>query len=106
MSHHGSKPIDEMPEGIRRLINEMKNTAGFRGAIGSFPAGKLTKCDEGAIQFAVGEKDGKVVLDFGSPVSWIGMSPQEAADLASVLLRRAREAARSVGLSVHINLGV
>lgn len=26
-------------------------------------------------------KDGKVVLDFGTPVAWVGMTPQQAADL-------------------------
>ena len=61
--------------------------------------------DEGAIQFSIGEKDGKVVIDFGTPVAWVGMSPQQAADFASTLLKRARLVARQNGESVGFTIG-
>lgn len=66
MSHHGSEPFDGLPEDPQRkaardkLMRELMSSAkDFRGALGDFPEGRLTKTDEGAIQFAVGEKDGK-----------------------------------------------
>lgn len=53
----------------------------------------------------IGVKNGKVVLDFGTPVAWVGMNPQQAADLASTLVRHAREAARASGQSVTFVIG-
>lgn len=92
MSHHGSEPFDG-PEFAKRhqIMRDLLNsTAEFRGAIGAYPEGKLTSFDEGSIQFAVGGQDGKVVMDFGTPVRWMGMTPQQAADLASQLMKWAR----------------
>lgn len=112
MSHHGSEPFDGEPEEPERkiarqkLMRELMSSAKyFRGSLGDFPEGQLTKTDEGAIQFAVGEKDGKVVLDFGTPVNWVGMNPQQAADLASLLLKRAREVGRKNGVTVGFTIG-
>lgn len=102
MGHHSEEPFDE---NLKKILSDLKNTASFRGAIGAFPEGKLTKSDEGAIQFAVGEKDGKVVLDFGTPVSWIGMSPQDAADLAQTLFRWARTVGLKNGEVIHMTIG-
>lgn len=103
MGHHSEEPFDR--KDFDKLLRQMKETASFRGAIGAHPEGKLTKSDEGAIQFAVGEKDGKVVLDFGTPVSWIGMSAQDAADLAQTLFKWAREVGRMNGEVIHMTIG-
>jgi hypothetical protein len=106
MAHHGTEPLEGEPEDFDRkvsrnkLMRDLLETAGFRGALGDFPEGELTKTDEGAIQFAIGEKDGKVVIDFGTPVHWVGMTPQQAAELASALLKRAREVGRKNGETI------
>jgi hypothetical protein len=100
VSHHSR---DELSDDLRR---QLLDTTAFRGALGTFPAGQRTKADEGAIQFGVTEKDGKVILDFGGPVAWIGMEPQQAADLASLMLKHARAAGRKSGAVVTLNLGV
>lgn len=112
MAHHGSEPpFAEEPESPEQkiaranLMRDLLSTTGFRGALGDFPEGALTKTDEGAIQFAIGEKDGKVVIDFGTPVHWLGMSPQQAADFASTLLKRAREVGRKNGVSIALTIG-
>jgi hypothetical protein len=42
-----------------------------------------SESDEGEIRIAVGVEKGKVVLHFGEPTMWIGMTPQQAADLAA-----------------------
>lgn len=99
MSHHSE---DRLPDDLRR---QLLDTAAFRGALGTFPSGQLTKTDEGAIQFGVTERDGKVILDFGTPVAWVGMEPQQAADLASLMLKHARAAGRKSGQVVTLNLG-
>lgn len=99
MSHHGR---DEFPEELRR---KLLDTTSFRGALGTFPAGQLTGADEGAIQFGVTDKDGKVILDFGTPVVWLGLEPQQAADLAASMLKHAREAARASGRVISFSIG-
>lgn len=111
MSNHGSEPFDGKPEKFEdkierhKLMRDLLDTTGFRGALGEFPEGKITKTDEGAIQFALGVKDGKVVIDFGTPVHWLGMTPQQAADLASAILKKAREVARTNGETVGFTIG-
>ena len=110
MSHHGDEPFgfgEEGPDFQRRakLMRELLNTTGFRGAIGSYPDGKLTKADEGSIQFAIGEQDGKVIIDFGTSVHWLGMTPQQAADFASAVLKRARLVGRKNGETITMTIG-
>lgn len=107
MSHHGPDPFDgEQPERIKKLMAELKSgAANYRGPVGAYPDGKLTPRDEGSIQFAIGSKDGKVVIDFGSPVAWIGMTPQQAMDLAAGIMKRARQTAHENGETVHITIG-
>jgi hypothetical protein len=74
------------------------------GATGDYPEGKLTASDEGALQFAVGERDGNVIIDFGKPVAWIAMPPEQAAKFASALVRHAREVARQRGIVIELEL--
>jgi hypothetical protein len=106
MSHHADEPFDG-PEFQRRqtLMRDLLNTTGFRGAIGAYPEGKLTPNDEGNLQFAIGEHDGKVVIDFGTSVHWVGMTAQQAADFASAVMKQARYLARKNGETVAFTIG-
>lgn len=100
MSHHGNGkgPIpDEMRSKLAALCTEL-------GATGVFPEGKLSPDDEGGIQFAIGVRDGKVCLDFGKPVSWLGMNPEDALKLAGSLIEKARKAAKNQGSILTLNL--
>jgi hypothetical protein len=65
------------------------------GATGLFPEGKLRHDDEGQLRLAIGNRGGKVVLDFGTPTAWIGFNPSDARNLATALNRHADEAERS-----------
>jgi hypothetical protein len=62
------------------------------GATGRHPEGKLTQRDEGEIRCGVTVIDGKVVLYFGQPVTWMGMTPAQSRDVGDLLVRRAAEA--------------
>lgn len=106
MSNHADSPFDG-PEfqRMQHLRRQLLDTTGFRGAIGAYPEGKLTPSDEGNIQFAVGETDGKVVIDFGTSVHWFAMTPQQAADLASSLMAKARLVGRKNGETIAITIG-
>lgn len=110
MSHHSDEPFDgaEGPNFQKRQAlfrSLMETTAEFRGALGTFPAGKLVPHDEGAIQFAVKSEGDKVVLDFGTSVRWVGMTPQDAADLASSLMKWARLVGRKNGETITMTIG-
>lgn len=77
----------------------------YLGATGKFPHGKLNKDDEGELAMKVGVQNGKVVLDFGKEIAWLGMNPQDAADLASLLLKHARTAAAVSGTPIEFTIG-
>jgi len=61
------------------------------GKTGKYPRGKLNAHDEGELQLAIGHKDGNVILDFGTPVAWLGLPPKEAKDLGMMLIKHANE---------------
>lgn len=97
MSNHSSQ---QDPEIIRlfmqqfekaKLIQEEANQLGL-GPTGQFPEGKLTQADEGEIKIGVTSYQGKVIIDFGSPVTWIGFTPELADQLAQSLLEKAAKA--------------
>lgn len=73
----------------------MSNLFRLFGATGQFPRGKLHESDEGELQMGVTVKSGTVIVAFGTPVAWLGLTPQIARDLAAALLERADEAARA-----------
>lgn len=106
MSHHGIDPFNDDGDQIRKLLVEMKTaSAAFRGSIGAYPDGMVSKSDEGSLQFAVGETGDRVIIDFGSPVTWVGMTAQQAMDLAASLMTQARKTARKNGETVHVTIG-
>jgi len=63
------------------------------GKTGNFPRGKLHPADEGEICLAIAAdpQHGIVVVDFGTPVRWLGMPPEQARQLAATLFRCAQE---------------
>lgn len=89
-----------MPEELRQAMFERP----LIGATGTFPDGSLNQADEGAIQFRIGEKDGNVIVDFGTPVVWLGMTPQQAVTMAEAIIAKARVVARRKGETLTVSL--
>lgn len=89
MSHHSSEPDKAMSDAMRQLFGE-------------FPDGKLNPDDAGAIAMAVGVENHRVVLRFAKPVAWVGMTGDEAFELAQSLLRHARTAGVTAPLIITI----
>jgi len=89
MSHHSSEPNKELNEAMRKLFGE-------------FPDGKLNPDDSGAVAMAVGVEAGRVVMRFPKPVAWIGMTGDEAFELAQCLLRHARNAGVTAPLVIRV----
>lgn len=65
------------------------------GPTGKFPLGKLNDEDEGELRLAVGVKDKNVLIAFGKAVSWLGLPPDDARQLAVFIMNRANEADES-----------
>lgn len=61
------------------------------GATGQFPDGKLNEHDEGEIRLGVAHDKDNVVIQFGTPVVWLGMPPHEAREFARLILHHADE---------------
>lgn len=93
MSHHSpshteetfSKALEELPvesfearfEAMNRSLEETREGLDL-GPTGKHPEGILVPSDEGGFQYRVGAEAGKVVLDFGKPVVWVGFNPEDA----------------------------
>lgn len=99
MSHHFNLPNgDENPAmaDLRRELRETAKTLGL-GATRAFPEGVVNDLDEGEIQFAIkgdAERE-KVFINFGKSVDVVGMTPQQAIDMAQSLIRHARAVAKA-----------
>lgn len=63
------------------------------GATGEFPRGKLNQHDEGelALRMAADHQKGVVIVEFGTPVKWIGFDKKKAIQFADALRARAEE---------------
>lgn len=62
------------------------------GPTGQFPRGKIRPDDEGAVRIAVGHEEGTVIIDFGTRVTWIGLPPEMAIELARAIQQHAHAA--------------
>lgn len=63
------------------------------GPTGKFPHGKLGPDDEGGLNIgiAIDETNGRVVVDFGKLIEWIGMLPDDAIKIGNSLISKANK---------------
>ena len=98
----GEKPTKHLiEEKMRRMQAAIDRSAAENGlgATGDFQEGKLDSSDEGAIKVGIAEVRGKVVLNFGTQVVWIGFDAEQARDVAQLLLNAARDCD---GIEAHV----
>jgi len=99
MAHHGQgRPPgfpEEDPGAIKKLMDAVADAEADAktafGDTGRYPQGALSKDDEGELRFGVTTHNGKVVLNFGKPVEWIGFDADQAIEIAQQLIKRAGE---------------
>lgn len=103
MAHHSEHPFDgfypqdefkkQMREPqvnkINDLIADAMQTKKL-GATGQFPDGKLTNTDEGEIRVGIAQVDGRVVMNFGKPIEWIGFTKEQAKQIAESLIKNSK----------------
>lgn len=88
--HHGDRWFKEMAdqakarETIAAIAGQLKEQASL-GATDSFPEGSLTPDDKGELRFAITSIGGKVIVTFGTPVEWLGLTPRIARQFAQAL---------------------
>lgn len=61
-----------------------------------YPRGKMHPDDEGVLTTAIGIVNGRVVIDFGTPVAWIGFAPDDAVRFAVHIIEQAHAAGARV----------
>lgn len=79
-------PADQADR-LNKIINE--DALKVAGATGNFPDGKLTETDEGEIKFAITAIEDRVVVNFGTPVHWVGFTRAQALAVANSLTKHA-----------------
>jgi len=90
MSNHGSEMSPESRRHFQKMIGDL--TSGMNlGATGDFPQGKVHPTDEGGLRMAIGHKDGKVFVAFGTPTEWIGLDKNSALALANCIIEHAAQ---------------
>ncbi len=74
------------------------------GAQGTHSRGKLCDDDEGDLGMAIGSDpvNRKVLVDFGGPVSWFALDPEDAVRLAGMLLSQAMHANNRKPLNMEL----
>lgn len=61
------------------------------GATGNKTEAPIREDDEGEIKIAITSEDGKVIINFGLPIAWVGMNPDQAIQLSESLKRAAED---------------
>ena len=72
----------------RRLLDQFLNRA-----VPKFPRGKIHKEDEGELSFAIAvdPRTNTLVIHFGKPVDWMGLSKADALHLSKMLAEKAAQ---------------
>ena len=100
MAHHGDDTnaipmMNNLTDEVKEKLRELQQPRSFEfpqlGATKRYPQGKLNQNDEGEIMFAVAadKSKGKVLINFGKPVAWIGMDREQAIEFANLLKQKA-----------------
>ena len=96
MSHHGNDDLSQLSPILKELRDHQRKLAG------SFPDGKLSDQDEGALMLAVTTMGKRVVITFPAPTQWLGMTGDQAAEMGILLIQRAKEAGLSQPITITL----
>ena len=102
MSHHGNRPLEELglgklaesiePTTQEELLKALQSMADIEPEYQKeFPDDRLNKDDEGIIAFRITNAHGRIVIDFGKSVHWVGFTAKEAKGLAELILKHVKE---------------
>lgn len=87
MAHHWNQFENQMSKDeLEKLFSKSPDQP---GATGKFPDGKIDPLDEGEIRIGIGIVEGRIVIEFGKPISSIGFTKDEALRIGQDLIERA-----------------
>ena len=90
VQHHGfqGEPMDEEMKKLFQRFEDQKSGKAKR----TYSDGRKAADDEGDLAFKIGpdEKGEFIKIEFGKPVEWIGLPPENAIALAQMLIKHAR----------------
>lgn len=101
MGHHGGYPQQgsnpEMEKLLQRFTDQIEGRAKRE-----YSQGRLNEHDDGVISFAVAaDKEHKrIIIDFGKPVAWVGMSASDAITLINTLRQKVNDLGEAVTITV------
>jgi len=85
MSHHG-RDNEELESLFNDKLQEFRPKE-----VDQYPDGKITPGDEGQIKIEISAHDGKILVDFGTSIKWIGFTPEQAIEVGQCLIQQATE---------------
>lgn len=93
---HSEKPLNPT---LLKLLNEdlaLQAQALHLGRTGTIETDKFCDDDQGELNFALATFRGRVVINFGDPVSWLAMTPDHALELSMQIASLARKAKHEI----------
>lgn len=95
--HHGG-PVDDDAANVGRQNELMKRfiEQAEGRAKRTYSEGRVGAKDEGdlAMAIAADPEHGIVVIEFGKPITWLGLGPRDAVALAKSLVEKARQVSK------------
>ena len=91
MSHSGFDP--RAHEAFKAMQRKLE---------GEYPDGRLNPEDQGALAVGIAHQNGKVVMQFPKPTTWIGFTPEQAIEMAESLIDHARACGCTRPLEIKI----
>lgn len=90
-SHHGERPTPEVEKLMKRFLDQAEKPLRRE-----YPEGRMGADDDGSVAFAVAADPvkGVVIINFNKPVAWLGMPPEQAMQLAQLLMNHAKKIAK------------
>lgn len=87
-AHHGAEEIRRQKELLAMFGNQVAAKAQRK-----WPEGRIAAEDDGelAIMIATDPAKNVVRFEFGKPVAWLAMPPEQAKELGELMIRRANE---------------
>lgn len=87
-AHHGEEEIRKQKELLSIFGNQVAGKAQRK-----WPEGRIAPEDDGqlAIMIAADFVKNVVMFEFGKPVAWLAMSPEQAKELGELMVKRAKE---------------
>lgn len=96
MAHHGVEypnnlHMEEFKSSFGQMPDTFEELVKILGPTGKFPNGKLNENDEGELVFGIAIDEGKMVMNFGKPIKWIGFEKKQVEELITYLSEKVKE---------------